>query len=260
MNLLKKLFGQRSLHSIAKKAGYVTDQMGIQKRYVRENSLWKSHLENTKNFIVENISLCNERNSVAVLGSGWLLDVPIEELTQKFNDVYLYDIVHPEPVVVKTKKYSNVHLVERDLTGGAIELAEQSETFQQFLSYLQEIKCVDWNQFDMVVSVNILNQLDILLCDFLSEKFSASEEQLKEVRRIVQQNHINELPNGKSCLIFDYREENKTVIDNQIQTKDLLYCTLPESSCCREWDWLFDSSQMYHKGKNTILKVKAMTF
>lgn len=261
MKFLKSIFGAKSLGSVARKVGYVKDQMGIQNRYVREQQQWQSHLENTKQYILDFVENMPKRSSIAVLGSGWLLDVPIEKLAEQFETVYLYDIVHPEQIVVRMSHFPNVRLQTCDLTGGAVLLAERAESFQDFLDGLQTLKVeVDFSQYDAVVSVNLLNQLDILLCDFLSKKFSVKESDLKQVRKFVQQLHVNGLPAGKSCLITDVQEQNLSLQKGNTEYKDLIYCELPQSNSCREWVWKFDTNQMYHKGMHTFLKVHAMQF
>ena len=255
------LFRKSNLHAIARRTGYVRDQQGILNRYVRENENWKQHLEKTKAFILESVKHIQQHGSIAFLGSGWLLDVPLDEVAKLFDDVYLYDIVHPEQVVVKTKKMKNVHLVTCDLTGGAVALAEKCTSFDEFVAGLSTLSLSeDFSQFDMVVSVNILNQLDIILCDYLIEKFSVTEEQLIPVRQFVQQFHIDTLPVGKTCIITDFEEENKSTIDGSITNKNLLHCVFPVIRDKQEWTWIFDTNQKYHKQQKTTLHVMAGNF
>lgn len=255
---LFSLFRKSTLNAIARRTGYVRDQKGILNRYVRENENWKQHLEHTKAFILESVKNIKQRGSIAFLGSGWLLDVPLDEAAKLFDDVYLYDIVHPEQVVVKTKKMKNVHLVTCDLTGGAVALAEKCTSFDEFVAGLSTLSLSeDFSQFDMVVSVNILNQLDIILCDYLIEKFSVIEEQLIPVRQFVQQFHIDTLPIGKTCVITDFEEENESMVDGSKTNKKLLYCSFPECRNKKEWTWIFDTNQRYHKNQKTILHVMA---
>ncbi len=261
MKFFDIIFKKKSLSQIAREEGYVADQKGIQNRFVRERQHWQSHLDNTKQYIQDSAKHRDSKKSVAVLGSGWLLDVPISELAQEFVDVYLYDIVHPVQVEVNMKKYPNVHLVVADLTDGAIELAAQSKSFEEFRNALNQIPFAhNLHEFDFVVSVNLLNQLDIILCDYVKEKFSVAESDLVPIRRQVQQHHVDSLPKGKTCLITDYCEENMLPDSTLTQQKMLLYCTLPLASNVQEWKWIFDTSQRYCAGQNTILKVKAMEF
>lgn len=261
MKFFDTFFKKKSLSQIARDEGYVTDQKGIQNRFVREREHWQSHLDNTKQYILESAKRRVSKKSVAVLGSGWLLDVPVAELAQEFDQVYLYDIVHPEQIVVNMKKYPNVHLVVADLTDGAVELAAHSNTFGVFRNSLAQTPFThNLQQFDFVVSVNLLNQLDIILCDYLKEKFSVGESELVGVRRQVQQHHVDSLPKEKTCLITDFCEENTLPNTPSVVQKKLLYCTLPLASNKQEWEWVFDTNQRYRAGQNTILKVKAMEF
>ncbi len=89
-------------------------------RYLRESAGWNKHLERTRKFISDSFAH-TEAESVAVLGSGWLLDVPLDHLIQRFRKVYLVDIHHPIQIRKKTAGMSQVELIEADLTGGAIE-------------------------------------------------------------------------------------------------------------------------------------------
>lgn len=258
MFVLKKLFGGNTLSSIARRTGYVKDQMGIQNRYVRESQQWHSHLEKTKQFIVDSMKIVSQHNSVAVLGSGWLFDVPINDLAETFSRVDLYDIVHPEQVVVKMNKYANVQLKQFDLTGGVVSIAEKSRSFDEFVSSFSNIQMPDFSQYDYVISVNLLNQLDIILCDFLMKKFNVDDSQLLPIRKSIQQRHIDMLPKGKTCLITDYCEANQSIDASQMLTKSLIYCDLPQCADSKEWVWYFDSNQMYHKGYITTMRVRAM--
>jgi hypothetical protein len=58
--------------------------------------------------------------------------------------------------------------------------------------------------------------------------------------------------------VTDYREENVSAKDSVMSTKELLHCQLPVHTFEREWQWIFDRSQMYRKGHDTTMKVRAM--
>ena len=265
MNYCKKLidniFKPKTLPAAARRAGYVSDQLGIRNRFLRESGNWKSHLDNTRNFIVEAARRAEKRTSVAVLGSGWLYDVPIDELSQMFESVTLVDIVHPEPVKVRVARTSNVRLVIADLTGGAVRQAMSAPSFTSFTGWLPSAATdVNLDEFDLVVSVNLLNQLDIILCDYLAERFRVGEEQLLPVRKTVQQNHISWLPAGRTCLITDYRQIDIPLDGSPQKEKQLVYADLPQTPSKAEWEWVFDTNQRYSEKNNTIFKVMAVCF
>ena len=259
--LICNIFKAKTLSAAARRAGYVGDQLGIRDRFLRESGNWKSHLDNTRSFILEAARKTEKRTSVAVLGSGWLYDVPLDELSQMFESVVLVDIVHPEPVKIRTAKIPNVRLATADLTGGAVRRAANEPTFQSFVDWLPSaVSDLNLGMFDLVVSVNLLNQLDIILCDYLAERFGVGEEQLRPVRAMVQNQHISWLPIGRSCLITDYRQIDIPVGGGTETTKELVYCHLPQSVNTDEWEWVFDTNQRYSEKNNTIFKVKAVNF
>jgi len=99
--------------------GFIKDQQGLMNRFIRESSGWKTHLEKTRNFISGSFHQ-TEAETVAVLGSGWLLDVPLEDLIKRFRHIYLVDMHHPIQIRKKTADMNKVELVEEDITGGAV--------------------------------------------------------------------------------------------------------------------------------------------
>ncbi len=259
--LIERLFRPDNIAAAARRAGYVSDQLGIGRRYAREHDGWQPHLDNTRRFIVNAAACAANHRSAVVLGSGWLLDVPIEQLASMFVDVWLVDIVHPQPVQAKVLHMPNVHLLTVDLTGGAVLQAECAGSLSQFVDWLPTAHLgINLDDYDFVVSVNLLNQLDILLCDYLSSRFSATTRQLEPVRRMVQQHHINSLPCGKSCLITDYEQVDISVVDGTSASRQLIYCSLPVGAAAAEWLWHFDTNQRYSVKNNTIFKVKAYCF
>ena len=265
MNYCKKLidniFKPKTLPAAARRAGYVSDQLGIRNRFLRESGNWKSHLDNTRNFIVEAARKTEKHTSVAVLGSGWLYDVPIDELSQMFESVTLVDIVHPEPVKARAARMPNVRLVTADLTGGAVQQAMNAPSFQSFVDWLPSAAPdINLSEFDLVVSVNLLNQLDIILCDYLQRHFGVDDAELLTVRRTVQQQHINWLPAGCTCLITDYRQIDIPLDGSPKTETQLVFADMPEKPPVREWEWLFDTNQRYSEKNNTIFKVMAICF
>jgi len=259
--LISRFFPAKKLSSAARRAGYTNDQIGIRSRYVRERGNWQEHLDNTRQYIICAAQKAANHGSVAVLGSGWLLDVPVEELSELFNDVYLVDIVHPEPVKERIRRLTNVHLITADLTGGAVQMAVNASSFSEFADNLKKNTTkLGFSKYDFVVSVNLLNQLDIILCDYLKERFGVDSEDLSAIRTSIQQQHIDEMPVGKSCLITDYQQIDTDISNRITKQCHLLYCKLPQASSEKEWNWLFDTNQRYSIKNNTTFRVKALCF
>ena len=247
---------------IIKKMGYLRDQEGILNRYMRESSQWKTHLENTRNFI-NNSFADTHINSVAVLGSGWLLDIPLSELARRFNKIYLVDIWHPPQIRNRVKDIKNIELLETDLSGGAVEqlwqitrnkgAIDNSRTTDFFKLYppLSNI------QTDAYISVNLLNQLDIILCDFLVKYGYFQQEATDQFRSMIQAFHIEWIKQIPGCIISDISE---TGIDSsgKESTKTLLYTNLPSGHRSAQWTWEFDTHGTYSPGIRTRMFVEAV--
>ncbi|UCG26969.1 MAG: hypothetical protein JSV24_08305, partial [Bacteroidales bacterium] len=147
---------------------YLSDLEGIMNRYLKEGRNWNPHLENTRDFILECIRSCRCK-TVTILGSGWLLDVPSDELNDLCDKIIFVDIYHPPQIRHRMKKYQKTEFVTRDITGGTVK--EVYNLVQEFRKNgvkrpVSEIAVPgfkpDFNTGYMV-SLNILNQLDILI-------------------------------------------------------------------------------------------------
>ena len=232
-------------------------------RYLRESSHWKQHLELTRNFISESFSH-TEAETVAVLGSGWLLDVPLDHLVQRFRHVYLVDIHHPIQIRKLTAGMNQVELIEADLTGGAIEkiweysrenlISTQDELVLDQIPLDPPLANI---QADALISVNLLNQLDIILCDYILKQMPFQQEALTPFRAAIQAFHLDWISKKPACLVTDILEE---VVDKNgvLSSKALLYTHLPEGVRRDSWWWDFDSQGTYHPGSRTRMEVQAV--
>lgn len=251
-------------YSILKKMRYVADQQGILDRYIKETNAWASHLEKTKETII-NCASNKKRGSCAILGSGWLLDVPVEFLCQNFETVYLFDVIHPTQVKHKMHKHKNVVLVEQDITGGTINEFYESVQLNKSLKKRKEpnefsFHGFEYNQaFDYVVSVNILNQLDTLIIDYIEKYGLYNAAEILGFRKSIQQSHIDSLPKGKSCLITDYEELVLTPGGEIEAVNPLIYVNLPQQNTINKWQWQFDHLD-YKAGKDVVFNVVALEF
>jgi hypothetical protein len=243
--------------------GFVRDQEGIMNRYLGESEQWKTHLERTRAFIAASFS-DSHIQSVAVLGSGWLLDVPLEELRTRFQKVFLVDIHHPPQIRKKTSSMEGVELLEEDLSGGAVEqvwnLAKRNKTDIHLAEIQKEITLnppLKGIQADAFISVNLLNQLDILLCDHIRRKLPYQQELSHSFRAAIQAFHLDWITKKPGCLITDFMEHRVPHSGNP-SAKALLYTDLPEGIRRETWQWNFDSRGTYHPGSRTHMEVQAI--
>lgn len=247
---------------IYQKLGFSLDQEGILTRYMREGEGWKLHLQNTKSFIIESYKDKGYK-SIAVFGSGWLLDLPIDTIIQDFEEIYLFDIIHPLQITHKYKKYPQIHFIEMDITGGIAKkvyeiIHDKKKVTSITLSEIANFQFSYSKHFDFVVSLNILNQLDILLIDALERHINIAEKEKEEFRYIIQRNHISMLKKFSYCLISDWEKVSCENDTNQITTIPLVFVDEPVDAEPKEWIWEFDSQGMYDEESSKVsFRVKA---
>lgn len=245
------------LKKILRRMGYFADQQGIIDRYLREAGGWDNHLYKCREFIFEKVKLYKPK-TVTILGSGWLLDVPLEELSELCETINLVDINHPPQVKLKARKYPCINLKVQDITGGMIQqIWELSRSNPELLSKVKApVYSPDFNP-GLVISLNILTQTDTLIIDYLNANFDLDIITLRQIRSSIQSAHIKFLSTVPNLLITDYYElvfdKDKVFSEN-----NLLFTELPGGSERQEWLWDFDNAGEFYKRKRLQFKVMAI--
>jgi hypothetical protein len=240
----------------ARKLGYIDDQHGIINRYLRERGGWDSHLMRTRDFIVEGVKAVNP-DIVTILGSGWLLDVPLEELASLCDHINLVDINHPAQVRRKAGLFKNVSLIEDDITGGIAGILPDAIRNNINAAAIEIPRYMPDYNTGLVVSVNLLTQLDMIPADYLAARSDSSREDLREFRKRIQEAHIKFLMKQTSLLISDFQEEVWRE-DEKIEVNDLLFTQFPRGEMERQWMWDFDTGGSYYRRSSVIFKVRAV--
>jgi hypothetical protein len=250
---------------ILKRMGFYKDQDGIVKRYIEEAGNWRTHLENTKNFIREVLQNSNAK-TISVLGSGWMLDVPVAFLAENFDQIIFYDLRHSQQIKHRYRNQPNFHLKEIDLSGGLIEkiynLCNQRKK-PDLIALRKELQVPVLKlpvETDYTISLNILNQLDILIVDYLKRNIEITEVFADNLRQYIQTNHLNLLQAGKSCLIADFEEVTTENSGKELNRVRLIHANLPKEIIQKTWIWHFDTRMTYNPGCCTFFNVMAAEF
>ncbi len=217
-------------------------------------------MENTRAAILAAVDRLNPK-TVRVLGSGWLLDVPLKELSERCERITLCDIIHPRQIVSKYAGSGTITFETVDLTGGlADKVYYQRKREFDFDRFMEEVRGIrPWvYPEDLIVSANLLSQLSVFLADYLADKVKIGGDGLIEFTRVVQQHHLDSLPVGRSVLVADYEEEYRDEDGNLIGVKPTVHVDLPRQNVTGEWDWVFDTKMFYRDDCETILKVVAV--
>jgi len=218
----------------ARRMGYLRESIAIEARYNRCRVQWDPHLDASKAVIREAISRCDRHRKAVVLGSGLLLDVPLEDLSDGFKSVLLVDVVHLRTARRKAAEHWNVSLMEADIAGVAEALHHDAHTLFTPNNKL----LVDDPEVDLVVSANLASQLPTVPLAYVDRRIHIDTDTAQDFGRDIIAGHLNHLRafDAVQCLITNRR---RTVVDNKghaVEDVDALYgIELPATDAI--WDW-----------------------
>ncbi|HAM11200.1 MAG: hypothetical protein A2X05_06850 [Bacteroidetes bacterium GWE2_41_25] len=243
--------------------GYYDYQNGLIYRHLNQESGWDSHLKHCRDYIMKTVDLYKP-DKVTVLGSGWLLELPIAEILEKTGKVCLIDIIHPPEVISQAGKISNVELIESDLTGGLIEEVWNKVHSYSVFSKPDSIEGIIIPEFKpesdpgMIISLNIITQLETMLVRYLKRKARIGEEEMSRFRKTVQNRHIDFISKHRSMLITDC-EEIITKRSGEVNKTSTLLAAIPSFKDKEEWTWNFDSKGADYYSSRSVMRVLAVT-
>ena len=219
----------------AKKLGQLRETIAMESRYNRSQKQWSSHLDNTKSLIEESSKQIKDPNEVIVLGSGLLLDVPIDFLASHFKRVILVDVVHLKSIYTKTKQYKNIILIEHDVTGLSEQLINTKQrTHIQAKSSIPHLS----EKTSLIISTNMLSQLHLSPIKYVKATLNYDEKNQNELTLNIMQSHINMLTstNCQICLITDYLRNYHNEKSNITEQEEALpNLSLPKPD--KKWFW-----------------------
>jgi hypothetical protein len=244
--------------------GYYNYQRGLIVHHLHDEGSWNTHLKNSRNFILKSLDIYKP-GVVTVFGSGWLLDLPLLEINEMVDQINLVDIIHPPEVKSQVADMKKVILREDDVTGGLIEEVWKKASSKTFLNKLRSLEEINISKYEpgfdpgLVISLNILTQLETLPVEFLRKKSNADEESFLQLRKKIQQNHLSFLENNKSVLITDRTE---VVTESSGKTSEIksVLVDLPEGRIREDWTWNFDLKQSDYYTRRSVFKVSGIIF
>lgn len=209
---------------------FIRYSVNLWSRAGRCSRQWAEHEERSKNAIRNAMAGLRQKRTAVVLGSGLLRDVPIKELAESFDTVVLVDLVHlaSTRLWLRSKRYGNVRLIERDLSGyDELAAGRQPEP----LAFLRNVPYLDF-----VVSANLLSQIG----RGVKRRFDAEQNCTMPADTVAQligaHRSALEAAPCKTCLVTDV---SYAVIDRTGKVHgeaDLLHGT-SLSSVQADWTW-----------------------
>ncbi len=219
--------------------GYLREAIAIEARYQRCKEGWQSHIDNTKDTILQAVEMCHKKEKVVVLGCGSLLDLPLRELSLAFNQVVLVDIVLMPSMKMVASLFKNVRLITADVTGIAEKIyfgkPRPDSTLPSPETYLPD--CDDHTS--LVISLNLLSQLSYIPTQYLKDRLKWKEsEYLLLWENELMKSHFDALLALRCpiCLISDWQMSYIDKNGNEVE-RHLTAPLLEKVKPYRQWTW-----------------------
>lgn len=255
------------------KLGLLQEVIGIKYRHKRHLEVWQEHRDKSQKEILRVISTVPQKRKALIIGAGLLLDVPLKELSEEFEEVILVDIFFMQEALDQIKTYDNCRFEQLDISSTLKEayyLWQNTKPDKEiFDSKLRNLILKRPNHFlleenlDYVLSCNLLSQLPMAFESFAEKQKLLETPTLKDFTSSFCNNHIQYLQTFKqaSCVHL-LTDTHKIVIDKDLKELkeetsfdlDLIKDLKQETS----WDWrLADFGEL---DKNHALKLKVQSF
>lgn len=251
-----------SYRRILHRMGYYNYQQGLIYRHLNQQNEWEDHLGRCRSFIMKSLDIVRP-SRVTVLGSGWLMELPLAEMSERIEKIILVDIVHPPEVIGQSAGLKNVELSEQDVSGGLIAEVWNKARKRRFYNRLPSLDTIAVPQYEpaedpgMIISVNILTQLEVLPERFLRKKSKASDDEFITFKRRIQENHLRLLKLHPSVLISDVSEIVTAINGTQYEINTLL-TDLPAAGIRDKWIWDFDLTHTDFNRQKSQFRVVAL--
>jgi len=151
----------------ARRLGLAHEQAAIAARHRRVPEAWAPHLAASRAAILEGAARCPAKRRALIIGAGDCLDVPVEELAARFEQVVLADVA----VGLVARRWARrfprrVQAVQWDATGALVALAKQRQALDRAAA-VRLLANADpgpppGGEPDLVVSANCLSQLGLV--------------------------------------------------------------------------------------------------
>ncbi|WP_019556366.1 hypothetical protein [Thiomicrorhabdus arctica] len=184
---------------VAKQMGFLKEAIAMGARSKRCQRQWDAHYLRCKQTIFAATQRAVQKRTVLIFGAGSLNDIPLSYLSSQFFKVVLVDLVFLKPARRMASNYSNIELIEHDVTE-SLEWLCQGQTLVQ-----SPFMWLDDSSIDLVISLNLITQLPLIPVRWLMNEFDLSESEADIVGKQLIFAHLRYLKqfSGEVCLIAD---------------------------------------------------------
>ncbi len=204
----------------------------MQMRYRRCRSFWDIHYRHCREVVRTLAEECKSKRTVIILGAGSLHDLPLDYLAKNFHQVKLVDLLFLSGARRKVESYSNVTLIEQDISCSLQQVFTGSTAVSEGDFALND------DAVDLVVSMNVLGQLPLIPVKWLEKMYRFEPLALQKVSQDFLRHHLNYLRafHCPVCLISD-REIQTFNQEGQLVDSSDIWWGLEPVAANFEWDW-----------------------
>ena len=237
--------------------GYLKELIGLEARAHRCLQDWLPHLIASRELITEAARLCQNRRRAVVLGSGGLLDIPLAELAEMFEEVVLVDVLHLPSVRKAIAEFDNVTLMEHDVAQVIAPLYSQVRDSTPLPLPEADLPIAG---ADFVVSANVVSQLPVIPVEYAARAGKHSTAGLSVLSKTLIESHLAALMafQGDVCLITEV--EHQILSGEEILTRyDPLHGVVVPAqlgTSRRFWDWNFAPRPERYKDRDVRYQIE----
>lgn len=241
--------------SEAKSFGHLFESISLLEREKRCQKSWLPHRTQCKSFIGENLSLAKNFDSILVLGSGPLHEIPIEILASTFKKVVLVDIVHLKNTKKALAHLKNIEFIEHEIS----ELESVLKNEKRLIEVIPKTFTND--NWGIVLSINIMSQLPLHLDSYIKKKLKNkfSDKQVDTFLKQVTKNHLSYLQ-AFQCPVILISDIETCYFDKKemLLQKDQNYSHLQMPKAIATWSW--NVAPIPEFDKNIAMKMTVAAF
>lgn len=238
----------------ARTCGFAFEAMAYHGRYRRNQAAWQPHLDQSKRIIREAIDKCPTRRTAVIGGSGYGFDLPLEELAESFDRVYLVDAIQPWKIRYAALTNRSLKTAHADLSD-IVTMARKGHWPNHiavpayFLSH---------PGVDLVVSANVISQLPVMPLKQLGRRVNLDPGRSAELQFNVMARHIDWLNSFDAVRVL-IGDQARTEIKKGAETRIEILEGHKLGPAAGQWDWPIAPAGEFRRQKSQINHVAAWT-
>jgi hypothetical protein len=218
---------------LAKTWGYTYQNVSLKFRSRRCAKAWQSHVDHCHDLMREQFQMI-QPHTLMIIGSGLLLEIPMNDLLKRAEKIYLVDLVHAPEVRKLAKLHPKIELIEKDISGLLAILKKGEAPFQPNTIPWDTLSPWDLPKVDWVVSANLMSQIPLMI----SEALPMSAEAYKIFARRLRDQHVERLiKQGTRVLLFADFETRYIAEDGSRVKTEGYEVNLGGLKFFRDWSW-----------------------